>query len=52
MVSKLLRAALSGEVGKGDGRSDGVAGFSAIYLVWPTLVTNQQIDQLLGLDGL
>lgn len=52
VVSNLLRAALSGEVGKGDGRSDGVAGFRPFQVIRPALVTNEQIDQLRDLDGL
>ena len=52
VVSKLLRAALSGEVGKGDGQSDGVAGFRPFQAGHPKLVNNEQIDQLRDLDGL
>lgn len=52
VVSKLLRAALSGEVEQREARSDGVAGFRPFLAGSPKLVTNEQIDQLRDLDGL
>ncbi len=52
VVSRLLRAALSGDMAQGDGDSDVVAGFRPFPTTQPKLVTNEQIDQLRDLEGL
>lgn len=52
VVSRLLRAALSGDVAPGDAGSEAIAGFRPFQAAQPKLVTNEQIDQLRDLDGL
>jgi hypothetical protein len=52
VVSRLLRAALSGEVQKAEAGSAVVAGFRPFEAASPKLVTNEQIDLLRDQDGL
>ena len=52
LVSRLLRAAMSGDGGKGETGAAGVGGFRPFQVLGQKLVTNEQIDQLRDQEGL
>ena len=52
LVSRLLRAAMAGDGGKGETGAAGVGGFRPFQVLGQKLVTNEQIDQLRDQEGL
>jgi hypothetical protein len=52
LVSRLLRAAMAGDGGKGETGPAGVGGFRPFQVLGQKLVTNEQIDQLRDQEGL